>query len=377
MTAQRPDLLVVGAGPVGCVVAEQAASQLGWRCLIVEQRDHIGGNCHDYYHDSGVLVHRYGPHYFRTNSRHVLGYLSRFTDWIAAEYIVKSRVGGEFYPVPINLLTLENFFGRSFTAAEAEAFLAERRIPCEAPKNSEELMLSAVGPELYEAFFVNYTSKQWGLHPRMLHPSVLARVPLRLSRDCRYVDHRWQQMPARGYIKMIGAMIDHPLIEVQLDNCYSPGGGAIAPRLATVYCGPLDRYFDRRLGALPWRSLRFEMKYHERDHVQPCVQINHPNDHRHTRTVEIKWVTGQRHPGTVVSYEYPEARGEPYYPVPVPANERLQREYLVLAEREERERNVFFCGRQATYKYIDIDQAIESAFALVERLRPLSAKRRA
>src|SRR5437764_1352017 len=167
------DLLVCGAGPVGCVIAERAARLLGWKVLVIDRRPHVPGNCHDSRRD-GVLVHNYGPHYFRTNDWSLVQYLSRFTDWTPGNYEVKSSVGGRLYPFPINLTTLEQFFGRQLDPESAERLLAARRVPCAAPRNSEEFVLSRVGRELYGAFYLNYTLKQWGLHPRDLQPPACA-----------------------------------------------------------------------------------------------------------------------------------------------------------------------------------------------------------
>ncbi|MFT5725162.1 MAG: UDP-galactopyranose mutase, partial [Bacteroidia bacterium] len=212
------DLLIVGAGPVGCVVAEQAAKLKGWKCLIIDKRDHIAGNCYDRIHESGVLIHQYGPHYFRSNKKTLIDYLGQFTDWIPGNYEVRSSYNEELYPFPINLLTLGQFFKREFTAEEAEAYLEGIRIPNDNPANSEEFVLSRVGQELYEAFYLNYTLKQWEMHPTDLNKSVCGRIPLRFNKDIRYVDHEYQVTPKEGFTKMFGRMIENPLIDVQLET---------------------------------------------------------------------------------------------------------------------------------------------------------------
>lgn len=357
-----PDLLIVGAGPVGCVVAERAAAR-GWSSLVVERRDHIAGNCYDRKHESGVLIHQYGPHYFRTNSPELRTYLSQFTDWIPGNYRVRSRVGGELLPFPINLDTLAAFFGVSgLTRWGAEALLARERVPIEDPQNSEEFVLSRVGRRLYEAFYLGYTLKQWDRHPRDLAPSVCGRIPVRLTRDDRYVDHGMQIMPADGFTRMFERMLTSPLIEVRLGTDYADVRETVEPRVATVYCGPLDAYFGCDLGRLPWRSLAFKFEEHDREFVQPCVQINYPDAAvPYTRTVEIKHATGQEHPRTVVSREYSRAEGDPYYPIPAPEYEALAERYRRRAEIERRRRRVYFAGRLARYLYINTDQAIEMA----------------
>jgi UDP-galactopyranose mutase len=362
------DLLVCGAGPVGCVVAERAANVLGWRVLVIDRRHHIAGNCFDSPHKNGVLVHRYGPHYFRTNDESLLGYLSRFTDWIPGHYVVKALHKGRLFPFPINLDTLEQFFGRRLEAEEAERLLAERRLPISNPRNSEEFVLGQVGRELYEAFYLNYTLKQWGMHPRELAPSVCGRVAVRLNRDHRYVSHRFQVMPKRGFTAMFARMLDHPRIRILLDCDFKEVRGLIHPRRATVYAGPIDEYFDCRLGRLPYRSLKFDLVPYGVRFRQPCVQINYPNDFSYTRSVEIKHVTGQQHAETVVSYETPTAAGEPFYPVPMATSAALYQGYRNLAEEETRRRRVFFCGRLAQYRYFNTDEVIQEALQCFDQI---------
>ncbi len=362
------DLLIVGAGPVGCVVAQQAAKLKGWRSLLIDKRDHIAGNCYDYYHESGVLIHKYGPHYFRSNKKDIIDYLSQFTDWIPGNYEVKSQINGELYPFPINLTTLEQFFKRTFTPEEARAFLEEKRIKNDHPQNSEEFVLSRVGRELYEAFYLGYTVKQWDMHPSDLDKSVCGRIPLRFNRDARYVDHEFQLTPELGFTKMFENMINNPRIDVQLETDFLEIKQTIEPRVATLYTGPIDAYFGFKYGKLPWRSLSFEFKEFKKTHTQPCVQINYPNDHAYTRSVEIKHVTQQKSPNTVVSYETPKANGDPYYPIPTGNNSALFKRYWELSERETKKNDVYFSGRLARYLYINTDEAIEMALATIKQI---------
>lgn len=363
------DLLIVGAGPVGCVIAERAAKLKGWHVLVIDKRPHIAGNCYDFYHESGLLTHAYGPHYFRTNKTELIDYLSQFTDWIEGNYFVKSMVDGRLYPFPINLTTLEMFFNvGGLTPESAELLLEKKRIPHEKPENSEEFVLSRVGIEIYEAFYLNYTIKQWDKKPSELDASVCGRVPIRMNRDERYVDHTYQRTPKDGFTAMFGKMLDSPLIDVHLETDFKAVRHVVKPRVATIYCGPLDEYFDNRLGKLPWRSLRFEFVPQEQEFVQPCVQINYPNDHAYTRTVEIKHVTQQQHPHSLVTYEYPCAEGDPYYPIPAQENRDLYTRYWALAEEETLKNNVYFSGRLAQYKYIDTDVAIEIGLNTFNRI---------
>ncbi len=368
------DLLVCGAGPTGCVVAERAASVLGWKVLVVDRRPHVAGNCYDSRHPSGVLIHNYGPHYFRTDDAGLIDYLSRFTDWLPARYEVKSLVGGRLFPFPINLTTLEQFFGRPLDAAAAEHLLAERRLPFARPRNSEEFVLSRVGRELYEAFYKNYTQKQWGVEASRLEPHVCGRIPVRLDRDPRYVSHRFQVMPRHGFTALFRRMLRHRRIRLLLDCPFAEVRGLVRPRRATVYTGPIDEYFGCRLGKLPYRSLRFDFVPYEVEYCQPCVQINYPNDFAYTRSVEIKHVTGQKHAGTVVSYETPAAAGEPYYPVPMPESARLYRGYQELAEAETRRHRVYFCGRLAQYRYFNTDEVIQEALRCFTEIRRSAAE---
>ena len=360
------DWLIVGAGPSGCVMAERLANS-GSEVLVIDRRPHVAGNCYDSADQDGLLLHRYGPHYFRTSNESTLQYLSRFTEWIPGRYVVRSRIGTKLLPIPINLDTLERFFGRSFDAESAKAFLAAKAVPIADPKTAEQFCLSRVGPELYAAFYRDYTIKQWGVGADKLAATVCGRIPIRFNRDNRYVDATYQVMPRDGYTELFGRMLVHPRIHVELNHPYDHVTDR--PRIGTVYCGPVDQYFGERLGPLPWRSLRFRYESPDREFVQPCVQINYPDlTHPYTRSVEIKHVTGQHHPKTVVAYEYPEAVGEPYYPIPSPESEQLAARYALLAEVETRERNVHFLGRLATYRYLDMNTVIENALALASRL---------
>jgi UDP-galactopyranose mutase len=363
------DLLIVGAGPVGCVVAEVAARELGWSVQMIDKRSHLAGNCYDSNHSSGVFIHNYGPHYFRTSNESLFTYLSRFTEWIPGNYFVKSFAKGQYFSFPINLNTLEQFYGRPLTPESAEELLAQVRIPNDSPKNSEEFVLSRVGRELYETFYLGYTQKQWSRHPRELDASVCGRIPIRFNRDERYVNEKHQVMPKEGYTRLFETMIDHPRISVRLKTDYRHARHEMKPKRATVYCGPIDEYFDHRLGRLPWRSLRFEWREYAERFKQPCVQINYPNDFDYTRSVEIKHVTGQDIPHTILSYEYAQDMGDPYYPVPSAEARKLFHEYQALAEQETAVHNVYFAGRLAQYVYMNMDQAMETGLATVERLK--------
>ncbi len=361
---ERFDFLVVGAGFAGSVLAERLASELGLRVLVVERRSHIGGNAYDHYDEAGILVHRYGPHIFHTNSSEVSDYLSRFTPWRPYQHRVLASVDGRLVPFPINLDTVNEIFGLDLSIEELEQFLdsvAERRRPL---RTSEDLVLSKVGRDLYLKFFRNYTRKMWDLDPSELDASVAARVPARLSRDDRYFTDAFQAMPLHGYTRMFERMLDHPKIKVLLNTDFREIA-ALVPYDRTIYTGPIDEFFDFRYGKLPYRSLEFRFETLDQERVLPAPVVNHPNEHSYTRVTEFKHLTGQIHPSTSVVYEYPRADGDPYYPVPRPENAKLYRRYKELADAVP---DVFFVGRLATYKYYNMDQVVAQALALFRRI---------
>lgn len=362
------DYVIVGAGFAGSVLAERLSSQLGKRCLIVEKRAHIGGNAHDRYDQAGVLIHEYGPHYFRTNSDRIKDYLSQFTAWHPVEYKILSWTDGKFWQFPINLNTYEQLVGHPATSEEMEAALAQWRTPIAHPQNSEEVIVSQVGTALYEKFFKNYTRKQWKRDPKDLDPSVCGRIPIRTNRDDRYLSDKFQALPKHGYTVMFQRMLQHPLIKILLKTDYRE----ILPHVQfdhLIYTGPIDEYFDHCFGALPYRSLRFEPETLEREFFQPAMQVNYPNDHEYTRIVELKHATGQRLPVTTIVREYPEDYGpgkEAYYPIPAPDAQALYKKY---ADRAEAERGVSFVGRLATYRYYNMDQVVGMALAEFDKLK--------
>ena len=364
----RFDFLIVGAGFAGSVLAQRIATQLGKTCLIVERRNHIGGNAYDRYDEAGVLVHNYGPHYFRTNSQRIIDYLSRFTEWHGIEYKIFSWTHGRFWQFPINLNTFEQLIGRPSTSEEMEAQLAEWRVAIDNPKNSEEVIVSQVGWKLYEMFFKYYTRKQWQRDARDLDPTVCGRIPIRTNRDDRYLSEKFQALPKNGYTAMFQKMLKHPLIEVRLNTDYREVRTQVAFR-HLIFTGPLDEYYDHCFGHLPYRSLRFEPETLSQEFFQLAMQVNYPNDHDFTRIVEIKHATGQQLPSTTIVREYPENFGpgrEPYYPIPAPDARALYSKY---AERAASEKKISFVGRLATYRYYNMDQIVGMALAEFERLR--------
>ncbi len=381
--ASRFDYLIVGAGLSGLVIAERLTTQCGKTCLIVDRRGHIGGNCFDEYDSFGVLIHKYGPHYFRTNSQKVIDYLSLFTDWTPAFYRVLSFTRGQYWSFPINLHTFEQLIGRQSTPLEFQGWLDERRVPISNPSNSEELIISQIGWDLYELFYKGYTTKQWKRHPMELDASICGRIPIRITKNDLYFNDRFQAMPSMGY---------HSLFERMILSC----GNKLRILLNTdltevtqsvqfshiIYTGKIDEYYDYCYGHLPYRSLTFEYQSFDENILgnreehsrkkgfwQPVVQVNYPNDYEYTRIVEIKHATGQSCANTTISKEYPADCGigrEPYYPIPNPTSLSLYNRYK---QRADSERDISFIGRLATYSYLNMDQIVELALSEYERIK--------
>jgi UDP-galactopyranose mutase len=361
---RKVDILVVGAGFAGSVAARHLADN-GFSVLVIDRRSHVAGNAFDELDGSGVLIHRYGPHIFHTNSERVFRWLGRFTEWRPYEHRVLAHVDGCLYPMPINRTTLSQFFKCNLTEEAVPRFLASIREPRDRITTSEDVVLDSVGRELCEKFFRGYTLKQWGLDLSELSPSVAARIPTRVDLDDRYFTDAFQFMPAGGYTALFEAMLSHQRIEVELGIDFRDVRDRLQPA-HTVYTGPVDAYFDCRFGPLPYRSLRFE---HEHvagcSRYQPVGTVNYPNDHAYTRITEFKHLTGQKHAGTSIVREYPMAEGAPFYPVPRRANEVLYQRYKELAGRET---NVSFVGRLAQYRYYNMDQVVAAALATADRI---------
>lgn len=358
------DYLIVGAGFAGSVVAERLANVLGKSVLLVDRRSHIGGNAFDHYNEHGILVHRYGPHIFHTNSREVFEYLSKFTEWRQYEHRVLASVDGQLLPMPINLDSLNGLYGLNMNSFEAAKYLESVAELKTTLKTSEDAVVSRIGRELYEKFFRNYTRKQWDMDPSELDAAVTARVPVRTNRDSRYFTDTYQAMPVNGYTRMFENMLNHPKIKVLLNADFREIRDSI-PYRNLIYTGPIDEYFDYRYGKLPYRSLQFKHQTLNQPVFQPQAVINYPNEQLYTRITEFKYLTGQEHPKTSVVYEYPKAEGDPYYPIPRPENEATYKKYKALAEQTT---GVHFAGRLATYKYYNMDQVTAQALTLFKKL---------
>jgi UDP-galactopyranose mutase len=400
---KNADCIIVGAGFSGLTIAERLTTQQGKTCLIVEKRDHLGGNAYDKYDEAGVLIHTYGPHYFRTNAPRIVDYLSQFTEWHPVEYKILSYSDGRYWNFPINLNTFEQFLGRPSTSEEMEVWIADHRIPIENPANSEEVIVSQVGWELYEKFFKGYTLKQWRRHPKDLDASVCGRIPIRTNRDDRYLREEFQAIPKDGYTAMFERMVAAcgDKLEIMLNTEFRD----ILPQVSfkhLVYTGPIDEYYDYCHGRLPYRSLRFEPESFTSAQLsdlrpltcdfpvpsgffQPAMQVNYPNDEEFTRIVEIKHATGQQCENTTIVREYPDDFGpgkEAYYPIPAPDSAATYQRYKALTETDpfpahlgsllpapcSPRPSVHFIGRLATYRYYNMDQVVGMALKEAEKI---------
>lgn len=364
------DYLIVGAGFAGSVLAERLANGSGKRVLICDKRPHIGGNAYDFYNDEGILIHKYGPHIFHTNADDVFEYLSRFTEWREYQHRVLASVDGMLVPIPINLDTINKLYGLTLSTSDVQAFFDSVREERKPVLTSEDVVLNAVGKDLYEKFFQNYTRKQWDLDPSELDASVTARVPTRTNRDDRYFTDKYQAMPKHGYTRMFEKMLDSPNIKVMLNCDYKEIAGEIDYK-EMIYTGPVDAFFDNCYGKLPYRSLEFKHETHDDEVFQDAPVVNYPNDQPYTRITEFKYLTGQVHKKTSIVYEYPRAEGDPYYPVPRTENAELYQKYKALADAEH---GVHFVGRLATYKYYNMDQIV--AQAMTEYAKIIGLKRK-
>jgi UDP-galactopyranose mutase len=359
------DYLVVGAGFAGAVTAERLARRYGKKVLVIDRRDHIGGNAYDHHDAAGLLVHHYGPHIFHTNSEQVFQYLSQFTAWRGYEHRVLASVDSKLVPIPINLDTVNLLYNLNLSSEqEVEAFFAARAEARTSLKTSEDVVVSKVGRDLYEKLFRNYTRKQWGKDPSELDGQVTARIPVRTNRDDRYFTDRYQVMPKDGYTRMFENMLDHSNIYLEV-GCDFRDVVKDVKFNEIIYSGPVDEFFEFRFGELPYRSLFFRHKTLNTEFLQPVAVINYPNDHAYTRITEFKHLTGQTHRQTSIVYEYPVSSGDPYYPVPTPENAALYKRYAELAASHNR---VHFVGRLATYKYYNMDQVVAQALTLCKHL---------
>lgn len=358
------DYMVVGAGVAGSVIAERLSTVGGKSVLVVERRNHVGGNAFDYYDENGLLVHKYGPHIFHTNSKVVFDYLSQFTEWREYQHQVRAQVDGMLVPIPINLDTINTLYGLSLSSEQVGHFFSERSEKVPLIRTSEDVVVSKVGRELFEKFYRGYTLKQWGREPKELDASVAGRVPVRTNRDPRYFTDQYQAMPKAGYTAMFERMLFRRDIHVLLNTSFEEVRDCIQFR-KLIFTGPIDEYYARRFGRLPYRSLNFVKEILDKEQAQPVGTINYPNDFEWTRRTEMKHLTGQKHHKTALIYEMPCEEGDPYYPVPTPESREAYACYAALAEEE---KDVVFLGRLGTYKYYNMDQVVAQALVTARQL---------
>ena len=354
--------VIVGAGLAGITMAERIATRLHERVLIIEKRDHIGGNVYDEYDSEGILIQKYGPHTFHTDDKEVFDFLCEYCTWHEYQHRVLSYVDGRFVPFPISLETIKTLYNLNLSGDELEAFFEERRQHIDEIKTSEDVVLSQVGEEIYEKFFKNYTQKQWGVSARELDKSVIGRIPFRKNEDTRYFTDKYQGNPQGGFTLMCSKMLDHPEIEVLLNTDYKEIIDDIEYE-KLIYTGPIDYYFDYKYGKMKWRSIEFQFETHDCESYQSVASTRWPNDYSYTRITEFKKMTGQKSDRTTILKEIPCDGDEPFYPFPSEECNRLAQKYRELGAREE---NVIFLGRLAEYRYYDMDDVIRRALDVFE-----------
>ena len=359
-------VLIVGAGPVGCTVAENLARK-SYKIDIIDSRNHIAGNCFDYKNKYGVLVHKYGPHYFRTNNKLILKYLSKFTKWIPGKYIVNSYVDRKYYDFPINLNTINKFFNKDFKSFEAKKFLKKISIKKIKQDNFKNYLLSKIGKDLFEKFYKNYSIKQWGIETNKINTSVAKRIPIRFDENKDYIKAKYKFMPKNGFTAMFKKMISNKNINIILNKKYKHSSRDLKNYDIVVYTGPIDAFFNYKFGKLGWRSLKFNFTTYQQKFKQHCLQINYPNDFKYTRKVEYKYVTGQKSNYTTVSKEFPTSNGDPYYPISTVKDKEILFFYNELKKIYE-SKGIFFGGRLADYKYINTDEAISVGLNLSKKI---------
>lgn len=366
------DYLIVGCGLSGVVIAEQLASKQGKKSLIIEKRDHIGGNCYDYIdEETGILMNQYGAHLFHTNKERVWEYVTKFDTWKRWEHKVLSYVDDRFVSMPVNITTINEVLNESLeNEDDVNKWLEENQVKYDEINNSEEMAKSRIGEKLYEKMVKNYTYKQWNKYPNELDKSVLARIPIRPNFDTRYFADKYQALPEKGYTKFFEKILDNPLIEYRLNvDFFEFKKQYDLKDIPIIYTGPIDTYFsDIGLEKLEYRSIDFHIERHKNmNFYQPCGAVNYPgNELPYTRIIEYKHFLAQQSPHTITVGETTNDEGEPYYPVPNERNLTLYQKYKEMADKEQAEGKIFFVGRLANYKYFNMDQAIDNALEFFE-----------
>lgn len=353
--------IIVGAGLAGLIIAERISNKLNEKVLIIERRDHIGGNCYDCYNDDGILIHKYGPHIFHTNYKEVWDYLSKFTEWNYYQHRVLTYIDGNYIPMPITTETINKLYNLNLSNDQINKFLKDQSVNIGEIKNSEDVILSKAGKEIYEKFFKNYTKKQWDLYPNELDSSVISRIPVRYNRDSRYFTDKYQGIPKHGYTEMCFNMLN-PNIHILLNTDYKDVIDDFNYEML-IYTGQVDYYFNYKYGHLKYRSLKFDFETIDSESYQNAAVVNYPNDYDFTRITEFKKLTGQKSDKTTIVREYPTWKGEPYYPVPTDECKKQYGRYKMECNKY---KNVMFLGRLAEYKYYNMDVVVKKALDLFE-----------
>lgn len=355
------DFLIVGAGFAGSVLAERIANKLNKKVLVIDKRNHIGGNCYDYLSKNGILIQKYGPHIFHTNNKKVFDYLSKFTEWADYRHKVIAFHQGKYYPVPINLDTINRLYNINLNnEKELRNFLETKRIKIKRIENSRDVIVSKLGEEIYESFVKYYTKKQWGVYPEELDKSILGRLPTRYDRNPYYFDDKFQGMPRSGFGRMFKKMLDSRNITVMLDTDFFDIKDKIKYE-KLIYTGALDRFFEYKHGKLKYRSNNFVFETLNQESFQPNSVVNYPdNDVGFLRVTEFKKFYGVNSAGTVTCKEIFGWDGEPSYPVIDERNQKLAKKYLSEAKKL---KDTIFIGRLAQYKYLNMDEVAEEALS--------------
>ncbi len=354
--------VVVGAGIAGLTIAERIANVLDEKVLVIEKRNHIGGNVYDSYNEDGILIHNYGPHIFHTNDEDVYGYLSKFTKWNDFWHRVLSYVDGNLVPMPISAETINKLYNLNLSCDEVEGFLNKKAVKVDDITSSKDVAISKVGTDIYEKMFKNYTIKQWGVDPSELDTSVISRIPVRLNRDTRYFADKYQGMPKDGYTKLCENMVRNNNIKILLNTDYKEIINYIQYE-KLIYTGPTDYFYDYKYGKLAYRSINFQFETLDTQSFQESPVVNYPNDYDYTRITEFKKLTGQQNDKTTILKEYPSGEGEPYYPFPTKEHKEHFAKYKKDMEAEEK---VIFLGRLAQYRYYNMDAVVRSALDIFE-----------
>lgn len=355
--------VIVGAGLAGLTIAERIANVLNEKVLIIEKRNHIGGNIYDSYNEDGILIHNYGPHIFHTNDQGVYQYLSNFTKWNDFWHRVLTFVDGNLIPMPITVETINKLYNLNLDCSQVEEFLKKQAVDIKEIKTSKDVALSKVGQDIYEKIFETYTKKQWGIDPAELDTSVISRIPIRLNRDTRYFSDKYQGMPTHGYTKMCEKMAANKNIKIMLNTDFNE----IMEQLnyeTLIYTGPTDDYYHQKYGKLSYRSIRFAFETFDCEEYQEAPVVNYPNDYDFTRITEFKKLSWQNHKKTTICKEFPCAEGEPYYPFPT---KECKDQFSLYEAEMKNEKNVIFLGRLAEYRYYNMDAVVRRALDIFEQ----------